>query len=67
MNFWFEKAGIQLRHHIGLEQILWESDYPHLTSTYPESWTYVNNSLAGVPPDEREQLLYGNAMQLYKL
>jgi predicted TIM-barrel fold metal-dependent hydrolase len=46
---------------------MWESDYPHSTSTYPESWTFVERTLQGVPQDERQQLLYGNAVRLYKL
>ena len=46
---------------------MWESDYPHSTSTYPESWKFVDRTLEGVPQGERDQLLYGNAMRVYKL
>lgn len=67
VDFWYEEAGIQQRHSIGIDNIMWESDYPHSTSTYPESWSFVERSLAGVPQDERDKLLYGNAMKLYKL
>jgi len=64
VDFWYEEAGIRQRHHIGIENIMWESDYPHSTSTYPESWQFVNRTLAGVPEDEKKQLLYGNAMRV---
>jgi len=67
VDFWYESAGIQQRHNIGIENIMWESDYPHSTSTYPESWEFVNRTLAGVPEDEKKQLLYGNAMRVYGL
>ena len=67
VDFWYEEAGIQQRHFIGMDNIMWESDYPHSTSTFPESWQFVERSLAGVPQDEREQLLYRNAMAIYKL
>jgi len=67
VDFWYESAGIQQRHNIGIENIMWESDYPHSTSTYPESWQFVNRTLAGVPEDEKRQLLYGNAMRVYGL
>jgi predicted TIM-barrel fold metal-dependent hydrolase len=67
VDFWYESAGIQQRHNIGIENIMWESDYPHSTSTYPESWQFVNRTLAGVPEDEKKQLLYGNAMRVYGL
>jgi len=67
VDFWYESAGIQQRHNIGIENIMWESDYPHSTSTYPESWEFVNRTLAGVPEDEKKLLLYGNAMRVYHL
>ncbi len=67
VDFWYESAGIQQRHNIGIENIMWESDYPHSTSTYPESWEFVNRTLAGVPEDEKKLLLYGNAMRVYGL
>jgi uncharacterized protein len=65
VDFWCETAGVELRHFIGMNNIMWESDYPHSTSTYPESWDFVERTLKGVPQDERNQLLYGNAMNLY--
>ena len=30
-------------------------------------WQFVNRTLAGVPEDEKKQLLYGNAMRVYGL
>ena len=67
VDFWYESAGIQQRHAIGIENIMWESDYPHSTSTYPESWEFVKRTLAGVPEEEQKLLRYGNAMRVYGL
>jgi predicted TIM-barrel fold metal-dependent hydrolase len=67
VDFWYEEAGIQQRNLIGIDNILWESDYPHSTSTFPESWKFVERTLQGVPKDEQEKMLYGNAVRLYKL
>ena len=58
---------MQQRHLIGVGNIMWESDYPHSTSTYPESWSFVEGTVEGVPKHERDQMLYGNALKLYKL
>ena len=66
-NFWFEEAGIKMRHLIGVENILWESDFPHSTSTWPESWNFIERTLKGVPQEERYPLMVGNAMKLYKM
>jgi predicted TIM-barrel fold metal-dependent hydrolase len=67
VNFWYERSGIQLRHHVGVDHIMWESDYPHTTSTYPKSWEYVERTLDGVPQEERTKMLYENAMRVYHL
>ena len=67
VNFWYERAGIELREAVGVENIMWESDYPHIASTYPESWKFVERSLSGVPDSERKKMLYQNAEALYRL
>jgi uncharacterized protein len=67
VNFWYEQAGIELRHEVGLDNIMWESDYPHIASTYPQSWQFVERSLHAVPEDERKKMLYLNAQSLYRL
>jgi predicted TIM-barrel fold metal-dependent hydrolase len=56
-----------MRDFIGVDNILWESDFPHITSTYPNSWNAVEHSLAGVPPAERDKILFRNAVRLYQL
>jgi predicted TIM-barrel fold metal-dependent hydrolase len=50
---------------VGVDNIMWESYYPHIASTYPRSWSFVEESLAGVPKAEREKMCYGNALKLY--
>ena len=35
-NFWYERVGIEMRRHIGVDNIIWETDFPHTTSTYPK-------------------------------
>jgi predicted TIM-barrel fold metal-dependent hydrolase len=67
VNFWFEAEGIKLRHDIGIDNIMWESDFPHVASYYPRSWQEVNRVLEGVPPEDRRQLLYENAIRLYRI
>jgi predicted TIM-barrel fold metal-dependent hydrolase len=62
---WFEERGIASRYDLGLDKIMWESDFPHNTSTYPESWKMVERVLGSVPADEREPILWRNAARLY--
>lgn len=67
VNFWFEAEGIKLRQEIGIDNLMWESDFPHVASYYPRSWEEVERVLEGVPPEERRKLLYENALRVYRL
>jgi predicted TIM-barrel fold metal-dependent hydrolase len=64
---WFERHGIESRHDVGVDKIMWETDFPHNTSTYPDSWNAVERVLEGVPDDERQLILWKNAAKLYGL
>jgi predicted TIM-barrel fold metal-dependent hydrolase len=66
-NFWFEHIGIENRHHIGVENIIYETDFPHPTTTWPHSKQRREECLAAVPPEERQLLLMDNAIKLYQL
>jgi predicted TIM-barrel fold metal-dependent hydrolase len=57
--------GIRNRHDVGVERILWSSDYPHISADWPSSWRVIQSSMSGVPADERHAILAGNAMRLY--
>jgi predicted TIM-barrel fold metal-dependent hydrolase len=65
VNFWFEAEGIKLREDIGVENIMWESDFPHVASYYPRSWAEVERVLDGVSQADRRKLLYENALKVY--
>ena len=67
VNFWFEKEGIKLRHDIGIDNIMWESDFPHVASYYPRSWDEVERVLEGVPGEDRRKILYENATRVYRI
>jgi predicted TIM-barrel fold metal-dependent hydrolase len=66
-DFWFEQAGMEVRDFIGLDNLMWESDYPHVTSTYPDSRDWVERVLAGVPAEEQPKLKWENAARLFSL
>ena len=44
--------GIRLRDVIGVDNMMWGSDYPHSESTFPQSRQILAQILAGVPEDE---------------
>jgi predicted TIM-barrel fold metal-dependent hydrolase len=58
--------GIRNRHDIGVERILWSSDYPHVGADWPNSWRTIAGDFSGVDRAERDLILAGNAERLYR-
>ena len=61
--------GLRNRDKIGFEQLLFETDYPHTDSTWPDSRKVAEElcNAAGLTESERYQFLRGNAIKAYKL
>ena len=55
-NFWFctidDPSTIELRHRIGVDHIMVESDYPHADSTWPDTQLVLEKTLGHLPDDE---------------
>ncbi len=70
-QFWatFEddRAGILTRELVGVDRLLWGSDYPHTEGTFPYSQEQVTNDFLGVPEGQVYQMVAGNAAKLYGL
>jgi predicted TIM-barrel fold metal-dependent hydrolase len=56
---------VENRHVIGVDNILWGSDYPHPDGTWPRSRERMGEMFAGVPDAETRQMLGENAMRIY--
>ncbi len=56
---------VKMRHEIGVENMLWGSDYPHYEGTWPHSKKSITETLAGVPEVEIRMILSQNAAALY--
>ncbi|HEY5165395.1 MAG TPA: amidohydrolase family protein [Acidimicrobiia bacterium] len=64
-GFMTDTFGIQNRHHVGVERVLWSNDYPHISADWPASWRTIQAAFSGVPPEERHLILHGNSQRLY--
>ncbi|MFC4534480.1 amidohydrolase family protein [Sphaerisporangium dianthi] len=54
-----------IRDRIGVDKIMWGSDYPHVEASYPYSKEAISFSYAGVPEAEVERMLGGTAAELF--
>lgn len=65
MTFIWDSSGVDVRHWVGVENLMWGSDYPHDASTWPNSRQVLEDFFQGVPDSEREKIVAGNAERLY--
>jgi predicted TIM-barrel fold metal-dependent hydrolase len=65
LSFQEDAIGIRLRDVIGVDNMMWGSDYPHSESTFPQSRKILTEILAGVPDDEQAKIVGGNTARIY--
>jgi predicted TIM-barrel fold metal-dependent hydrolase len=59
-------AGLEQRHRIGVDNILFESDYPHSDCNWPHTRKLLAESLVDVPDDEARLIVEGNARRIFR-
>jgi predicted TIM-barrel fold metal-dependent hydrolase len=47
--------------------MLWSTNFPQPTSTWPESRHAIDRSFEGIPDSDRRQILVDNPARLYNL
>ena len=62
-----DKVGMRIRDLIGVDNLMWSSDYPHTDTTWPKSLQYIADTMEGVPEDERRKMAGENAARLYSM
>jgi len=64
-SFQDDALGLRERHQIGLDNLMFGSDYPHTESTFPRSKQIMSDRLAEIPRVEQRKIVFDNAAQLY--
>jgi predicted TIM-barrel fold metal-dependent hydrolase len=68
VTFWYESIGPkQLLETVGVDRVLFETDYPHPTSLYPGVQEHIIDVLGGYTYDVKKKVLETNAVGLYNL
>jgi predicted TIM-barrel fold metal-dependent hydrolase len=69
-NFWFcaieDPTTFRVTDRIGAENLLVESDYPHLDTTWPFTQQIVSESIAELPADAIRKITWENASKLFR-
>ena len=68
-HFWVcmivDRYAIANRHLIGINKLMWEADFPHNDSNFPDSRKILEKALADVPDHEAHQIAELNARNFY--
>lgn len=61
------RSDLDLREAVGVERIMWGSDFPHPEGTWPHTADYLRETFAGFPSDDGRKILGDNAIAFYGL
>jgi len=68
-NCWYtfqkDPVAVETRQRVGVDRLMWASDYPHSDSTWPHSRKVIERDFAGVGDEDLAAMLHGNAATLY--
>jgi predicted TIM-barrel fold metal-dependent hydrolase len=67
LTFIRDEVAVRCRDVIGVGNLMWSDDYPHLESCWPDSAAVIDRVLPEdtIPRDDRERILGGNASRIY--
>ncbi|MCU1466977.1 MAG: amidohydrolase 2 [Actinomycetia bacterium] len=65
LTFVDDARGLEHRHELGVERIMWSTDFPHPATSWPNSLAVVEKNFSGIPDEERDLIVAGNAARLY--
>jgi predicted TIM-barrel fold metal-dependent hydrolase len=66
VEFMEDDIGVKLREYIGVETMLWGSDYPHAEATFPRSQQFLARMFDGVPEADLHKITSENAAKLFR-
>jgi predicted TIM-barrel fold metal-dependent hydrolase len=66
-GFFEDHVGVRLRHEIGVDRIMWSTDFPHIVTRWPNSLKVLESQMAGVPAEERQKMVANNAIAFFRL
>jgi predicted TIM-barrel fold metal-dependent hydrolase len=66
LTFMRDHSGVLGRAQIGVDRLMWSSDYPHGDSTWPRSQEVLATLFRDVPDAEQRQIVCGNVRRLYE-
>jgi predicted TIM-barrel fold metal-dependent hydrolase len=60
-----ELVAIELRHHLGVEHIMFATDFPHIECEWPNTKPTLDTLTASLSPDEKYKIVAGNVIDYF--
>lgn len=64
-TFQQDQTGLDMIERVGVDNVMWGSDFPHPDGVWPDSQEFLRKQLAHLSADVRRKLVYDNAVALY--
>jgi predicted TIM-barrel fold metal-dependent hydrolase len=65
VTFQQDQVGVELIDRIGVDTVMWGSDFPHPDGIWPDSREFIGEQFAGLSKTDRRKVVYENAAKLY--
>ena len=65
VTFVHEPEGVEQRHQIGVDNVLWSTDFPHPVCNWPNAGAKIEKQFAGVPEHEVHAITWANGARMY--
>jgi predicted TIM-barrel fold metal-dependent hydrolase len=65
--FFRDPHGLESLHRIGVDNVTFETDFPHTDTTWPHTKKIVEEMIVGLPDDTVYKILRGNAIRMLSL
>ena len=59
------RAQSEMGHAVGIDPLMWGSDYPHVEGTWPHTRQFLADAFSRIPETEVGQMVGENAAQCY--
>jgi uncharacterized protein len=66
-GFFEDHVGVRLRHEVGVDRMMWSTDFPHVVTRWPHSLKVLESQMRAVPENEKWQMVAGNALKFFRL
>jgi len=63
----YERVAVEERHHVGVDRIMFATDFPHIECEWPNSRSVIDKIYADIPEADTQRIWAGNAVEFFHL